>query len=128
MHPDANNGDGVLDTARRFGSTILSTLRNRFELVTLEAQEEGLRTVDALLLLAAIIAAGHVALLALIAGVVILLWSTLGVWGLFIVTALSLAAAVGGYLLLRSRIKTWQPFAGTIGELKKDREWLAKEN
>jgi uncharacterized membrane protein YqjE len=112
------------EIARRLGATVLAVLYNRLELLLVELQEERLRFFEALLLLAAIAAAGFFTLALAIAAIVVLTWNSFGVGGLLVLSAAGLAGTLLLYRRLSARLKDWALLSGTLGELKKDLECL----
>ena len=118
---------GVLETLRRTGATMLGIFQNRLELFAVELQEERLHLIEALLLIAAIVALGFFTLALAAAGVIVLLWSTFGVAILFILSGIGLVGTLLVAWRLRERLKDWPFLSGTLAELKKDREWLEKK-
>ena len=118
---------GVLETLRRLGATALGIFHNRLELFAVELQEERLRLIEALLLMGIIAALGFFTLALTAAGIIILLWSRFGVAILFILSGVGLIGTLLVVWRLRERFKDKPFLAGTLGELKKDREWLEKK-
>lgn len=122
MQEEANKPPGLLASLRGAVDSVLALVRTRFELLTVELQQEKVRLLD-LLLRAAL--AGILLLLALgtlTAGLVYLLWP------------LSPLAAFGGLTLVYGGGAVWlllsirrelrlgpKPFAGTLAEFDKDR-------
>jgi len=118
---------GVLETLRRLGATVLGIFQNRLELFAVELQEERLRLIEALLLMGIIAALGFFTLALVAAGIIILLWNTFGVGILFILGGVGLIGTLLAGWRLRERFRDKPFLAGTLGELKKDREWLEKK-
>jgi uncharacterized membrane protein YqjE len=125
---DGQAESGVFSAVRRVGSMIVATLQNRLELLAVEAQEESLHAINTVLLVFAIAALGFFTLLIGVTAVMIVLWNAFGVGALFIASGSGLAGTFIAYWRLRVRLKNWRPFPGTLDELKKDREWLARKN
>jgi uncharacterized membrane protein YqjE len=71
---------------------------------------------------AAVVALAFFTLTLAAIGVILLVWKEFGVWGLFIMSGLGLAGTLLAVWLLRARLKNWPLLAGTLAELKKDRE------
>jgi uncharacterized membrane protein YqjE len=115
---------GLFDTIHRLGATILTVFQNRLELLIVELQEHRVHLMETLLLLAAVVALGFFTLTLAAAGVVILVWYKFGVAGLFILSGIGLLATLIVGWCLRTRLKNWPLLAGTLAELRKDREWL----
>ncbi len=118
---------GLLDTLRQLGATILAIFHNRLELLVVELQEHRIRLVEALVLVAAMVALGFFTLALATAAVIIVVWTEFGVEGLLVLSGMGL---IGTLLLgwqLRKRLKNWPLLEGTLAELRKDREWLEKK-
>ena len=118
---------GILESLRRLGATALGTFQNRLELFAVELQEERLRLIEALLLMGIIAALGFFTLALAAAGIIFLLWRQFGVAILFILSGVGLIGTLLTAWRLRERFKDKPFLAGTLGELKKDREWLEKK-
>ena len=108
------------------GVSTLDLLRTRLELAALEFSEESERAKARLLLLVIAALFGAVALLAASALVVLLFWDTHRVAALTVVTLVHVAIALGAVLRLKASFDTpHTPFAQTLAELERDREWLS---
>ncbi|HNQ88108.1 MAG TPA: phage holin family protein [Verrucomicrobiota bacterium] len=120
-HPTTGWGQGL----RRAADSLLGLVQSRFELFTLECQEEKLRALNLIVWLAVALTLGAAGLLVGLGALALWLWHVAGYLGL---VGLMLAAlAAGGALLwaLRRRIQTGPaPFADTLAEFRKDRECL----
>jgi len=111
---------GLVASLRRVARTFLALVSNRVELLATEWQEERGRLVEALLLVLAAASLGLLTLVLFSVTVLLvcpaqhrLLAAVLLTLGYLLATALVL-------VVLRHRLKTWQPFAGTVAELRKD--------
>lgn len=124
MDENENIPPGLLNTLRRLGATILAIFQNRLELLIVELQEHRIRLVEALLLVAAIVALGFFTLTLAAAAVIFLVWKAFGVAGLFVLSGIGLIGTLLVGWRLRARLKNWPLLAGTLAELRKDREWL----
>lgn len=113
-----------LETLRRIGAGALGMLQNRLELLIVELHEERFRLFDALLMVLAIVALGTCTLALAAAAVVVLLWKSCGILGLFILGGVCLVLTLVVCWRLYLRFKNWPLLAGTIEQLKKDRECL----
>jgi uncharacterized membrane protein YqjE len=112
------------ETLRRIGAAILAILQNRLELLVVELHEDRIRLVETLLLVVAVVALGLFTLILAAAGVIVLIWNELHVFGLFILSAVGLVATLLVGWRLTLRLKNWPLLPGTLGQLKKDRECL----
>jgi uncharacterized membrane protein YqjE len=120
---------GLFASLRRMLDTALGLVQNRFEVFSIELQEEKIRLVDLLLRAVVVVVLGFMTLIAATALVVVWLWDSSPVAVLAIVTLLyGLTAAGMGYSLKQRLQHNPQPFAGTLAEFKKDRECLGKRN
>ena len=120
---------GLFAYLRRLLDSALALVQNRFQLFTVELQEEKIRFFDLLLRVVAVAALGAMTLITATALVVVWFWDTSPVAVLAIVTLLyGLAAAGGGYGLKQRLQRGPPPFAGTLAELEKDRECLGKRD
>lgn len=127
MRDIANNGHGsarLLDPLWRMLDGGLAIVENRLELFRVEAQEEKVRLVQIILLALALMVLGTLALAVATFAIVMVVWQT----GTLMVLPVVIAAyAIGAYLAwraLRARLKQEPPFAASVGELRKDREWV----
>jgi uncharacterized membrane protein YqjE len=114
---------------RRIGASLLALGRSRFELFTVEWQEEKLRLLD--LCLWFVVTAGLVlaGLLVTLAALALWLWHAAGYAGLIGLAVATLGAAAGFVLYLRNKIKTGPtPFPQTVAEFRKDGECLRRKN
>ncbi len=125
--PESKSG-GAFGSVRRIADSVHAILLSRLELAAIELQEERVRIIDLILQALVVLVLGTVALIAVTATVVVVL---VRVADLSVLTALALVA--GAYALatalvwwnLRERLKNGpQPFADTLVEFKKDREWF----
>jgi uncharacterized membrane protein YqjE len=120
---------GLFASLRRMGDVALGLIINRFELFTVELQEEKIRFFDLLLRVVAVIVLGFMTLIAGTALLVVWLWDTAPVLVLLVVTLGY--AGTGGLLAcsIQRRLKAGpKPFAGTLAEFRKDRECLGKHD
>jgi len=112
------------ETLARAAGIALDLARNRLELLSLEAREEGLRFVDMAVWTAAGIVFAALALVLLTLGAVYALpgeWRWLGFLGFGCLYALCGVFAFRG---ARRRFRETRPFARSVEALKKDRECL----
>lgn len=119
---------GLLGSARRLARTALAILSTRLQIVGTELEEEQVRFVELLLLVAAVAFCFATAVLLAVILVVVLFWEThkLATLGMF--TGLFLAAGVFGLLVLQRRRRTRPRFlSATVGEIAKDLERLREE-
>lgn len=114
---------------RRIGESILALGRSRFELFTVEWQEEKLRLLDLCLWFVAVTVLALAGLLVAIVTLAIWLWQVAGYAGLI---GLSFATLGGATIIgcnLRRKIQTGPtPFQQTVAEFRKDGECLRPKN
>jgi uncharacterized membrane protein YqjE len=116
---------GWLESLRRIGASVLALLRDRFELFTVEGQEEKLRLIHLLIALGLAVAFGVAGVFVALFAVVFWLWTTAGYAGLIGLAAAALAVALGLIWTIRHQIRTGpKPFAHTVAEFRKDGECL----
>ena len=114
---------------RRLLDSALALVQNRFQVFTVELQEEKIRLVDLLLRAVVVVVLGFMTLIAATALLVVGLWDTSPVAVLAVVTlAYGLTAAGIGYSLKQRLQRGPPPFAVTLAEFKKDRECLGKRD
>ena len=124
MDPEQGPPAGIVASLRRVARTLAMLVCNRFALLATEWQEERVRLVEALLL---VLATATMGLLPLVMLYITLLLVCPAEHRLLAALLLTLAYLVATALViwrLRQRLTTWQPFAGTVGELRKDAECL----
>ncbi|MBI3869821.1 MAG: phage holin family protein [Verrucomicrobia bacterium] len=119
---------GVCVSLKRILDTLLASAQNRVELFAVELQEEKCRVVEAILCAAAVAAFGMMTITLGTFTVVILFWEHGRLVALAILSAVYLVGTVLAWRALQSRLKAESAFAGTVEELKKDRECLRTDN
>lgn len=121
--------DGWLESLRRISESFLALVRGRFELFTVELQEEKLRLLNLLLWLGIALAIGTAGLFIGLAALALWLWEIAGYAGLIGLSLVAMAVAVGLLWGLRRKIRTDpHPFTETVAEFKKDGECLQRKN
>jgi uncharacterized membrane protein YqjE len=122
---ERNGSGGLLGSARRFLETLLAIGHNRLELAAIELQEEKERVVATLIWAALLIFFGFMTFVAIMLTAVLLFWENrVAVAGGF--TAFFLIGALIAFSCMKRKLKNPPvPFAETIAQLKKDRDWLA---
>jgi len=117
-----------LESIHRIGDGLLALVRGRFELFSIELQEEQLRFITRFVWLGIAMTLGFGGLLTGLAVIAAWLWNTAGYVGLISLAVAALIFAAGILIELQRRIlRDPPPFAGTVAELKKDIECLQKE-
>ena len=126
METPPDTGLPLADASRRVVQRALAIFGNRLELLMVEMQEERERILRVIWLSLAAAAFGLLAGIALTAIIVVALWEYHPVVALLILAALYAAAAVYCHGRMRCLQRDWRTLAGTIDQLKKDRECLGK--
>lgn len=128
MSSSPPNSGGWLESLRRISESFLALVRSRFELFTVELQEEKLRLLNLLAWLALALALGLAGIFVAMTALAFWLWHTAGYAGLIGLAAVALAAAVGILWMIRRKIQTGPaPFAQTVDEFRKDGECLRSQ-
>lgn len=116
---------GLLASLRRMAETALRTLQNRVELFAAELQEEKSWLIATLLWTAAVVFFGGLAIIFVVGTVVYLAPESARPWVLGGFTVLFVYLAVNAVVGLRRSLRDKPtPMADTIGELKKDLDWI----
>ncbi len=126
METPPDTGLPLAGASRRVVQRALVICENRLELLMVEMREERERVLRAIWLSLAAATFGLLAGIALTAVIVVALGGQYPVVALLILAALYAAAAGLFYGRLRRLQRDWQTLAGTIAQLKKDRECLGK--
>lgn len=120
---------GIYASARRLASSVVGLLHTRLELALVELQEEKVRLIDILLWIAAAMFMGVMALIITTFALVFLLPEAWKPVGLVCVSLFYISGCVFCIMVVRHKLlRNDPPFAQTIRELRKDREWLAHRN
>lgn len=129
MSDSPPNSGGWLESLRRIGESLLALLRSRFELFTVEFQEEKLRLLNLLVWLGLALALGTAGILVGMVALAFWLWAIAGYAGLIGLAAVALAIAFSILWTIRRKIQTGPtPFAQTVAEFRKDGECLRSNN
>lgn len=125
MSASAPHSGGWLESLRRIGESLLALLRSRFELFTVEWQEEKLRLLNLLIWLGLAAVVGVAGVLVALFALAYWLWTAAGYAGLIGLAVAALAVAFGIIWSVRRKIRTGPaPFAHTVAEFRKDGECL----
>ena len=120
---------GLLDDLRGLFGSLFDLAGRRLELLTIEAQEEKARLLDLVFRAAAVLVLSWMALVTATATLVVAFWDKHPVLVLAVVTLAYGGSAALLALSLRRRLRqASRPFAGTIEELRKDRECFGTKN
>ena len=115
------------ETLRRLGAAALAIFQNRLELLVVELHEDRIRLLEALLMVVAVVALGLFTLSLAAAAVIVLVWNSFHVIGLFVLSGAGLVATLLVCWRLQLHLKNWPLLPGTLEQLKKDRECLEKK-
>ncbi len=118
---------GLLGSVRRLADTGLALLHNRAELFAVELQEEKSHVIEILLWVSVLLFFGILAVLVLTATLILLASPDSRIYVAGGLSFLYLVGAVWAWFKLKTRLQTRLPFAQTISEVKKDRDWLFDE-
>jgi|SRR6058998_3872163 len=124
MSDTTEAANGLFASLRRFLDTGLGAVHNRVELFAVELREERCRLMDLVL---SAVAACFFAMLAWISvtATLVFMFKEHALFALIGFSLLHILGAVAAVVWLRKQLKhKSMPFAGSIAELKKDREWL----
>lgn len=126
--PDSTPPPGMTDSARNAMDSALGLMQKRLELAALELEEEKQRLLDSLFRIVVIAVLSLMALFMASFFVVLLCWETPArLWSVVLLSLGYAAGAWRGFVVLKRRLENSPtPFAATIEEFKKDREWFQK--
>jgi len=120
---------GLLGSLRGLADGLLGSAHDRLELFTIELHEEKYRLIQSFIWISSIVFLAALALVFVSFALVVLLWETARMTAIAALAAayvLGLIAAVIGFK--RHLRQQPRPFAGTLAELKNDRECIRGEN
>ena len=118
----------LFGSLKRLGDLALATAHNRLQLFTVELHEEKCRFIQAVLLTAAAIALGAMALTLLTITIIVLCWENARVPALCVLSGLYVAATVAVGWLLKKKLVRAPEFSSTLAELEKDRTCFLTES
>ncbi len=120
---DDHHTPGLGTLLTRLAHTGYGLIQNRFELLTVEWQEERARMAELLVWTCGVLFLAMMALLLLTGTIIFLFPQELRIYIAAAFTVLYLAGAIVAWLVLRSLLRS-RPFAESIDQAKKDRQWL----
>lgn len=126
MEAPPERGLALAGASKRVAQRLLVICENRFHLLMVEMEEERERVMRALFFAIGAMTLGMLAMFTLTAIIVIAFWNKSPLIVLAILTALYGGAAAFLYSRLRLLQRDWKVLAGTLEQLKKDRECLVK--
>lgn len=123
MDPNQNPTPGIGTLVARLVRTAVGTLQNRFELLALEWQEERIRLTELLFWSVALVFFSMMGVMLVTATVIFLFTEEYRVYVAGAFAVLYVIAAAVAFMTVKSGLKR-EPFAETIDQAKKDKEWL----
>ena len=126
QEPGASAG-GLLTSLRRVGASVAAIVHSRVELATLELERERIRVTRLVLLgLLAFLFLGLAAITATIF-VIVLFWDSQRLVAIGFLTVFYIGVGAGVLMFARREAaESKRPFAATVEELRKDREYLSR--
>ena len=115
---------GLFQNLKRLADGGLALAQSRLELLSVELQMEKVRLVELLILAAMVVALGLMTLTMITFTLVILFWESARMPMLIIVSLAYLGGTLLAWRALKGRLAARSAFAGTLGEIKKDRACL----
>lgn len=129
MAPLSPAPTGLLDTLRTLGDSLLGSLHDRLELISVEVQEEKHRLIRTFVWISAAIFTGMMAIAFASLTLVVYFWDTARVAALGSLTLCYTAALVAIILALRRHLAHQPgPFAATLEEFQEDRACIRKQS
>ncbi len=123
MAAENNRAPGLASLLGRLARTTAGAFQNRFELLTLEWQEERSRLADLLVWIVAFIFLGVMAALLLTATVIFLFPEDVRVYVAAGFTVLYIAGTIATGITARTLLRR-EPFSESVEQVKRDRAWL----
>ena len=125
MNDTEHRAPGLFDTGRRLLDNALGAIYNRLELLIVELGEEKANLVELLIYVIATLFFAVMTVIVLTATVILLFPEDKRVYAGAGFCVLYLIGAIWSFTKLKARLNQGRtPFAESINELKKDREWL----
>ena len=125
MPENTQTPEGILASVRRMVEAALRTVQNRVELFALELQAEKCWLISTLMWAAATVFFGGLAIIFVVGTVVYLSPEHARPWVMGGFTLLFVYLAINAGVGLRRTMRNKKPpLADTVGELKKDIEWI----
>jgi uncharacterized membrane protein YqjE len=129
MGGDEPPRSGIFASLRSLCDSGIALLQNRIKLFSVELEEQKIRFVRLLALVAAAVFLANTAILAITITIIVVVGERARVPVMIGLCVLYSGAALIAFLALRKEIKDGpEPFEGTISEIKRDREWLTRQS
>lgn len=120
---------GILHSVRTFADSLLATVEDRIELISVELQEEKLRLIKVFIWISAAVFTGVMAITFASITLVYLLWDSARLAALCGLTLLYAATTVTIVVAFRRYLgRQPKPFAATLSEIKVDRTCIRTES
>ncbi len=123
MDPKENPAPGIATLVLRLARTLIGALQNRFELLSLEWQEERVRLTELLVWAVAMVFLGIMGVMLVTATIIFLFSEEHRVYVAGAFALVYLGGALFAWLSVKSLLRR-EPFGETIDQAKKDRAWL----
>jgi uncharacterized membrane protein YqjE len=127
---ESQSSRGPVESARNILESVVGLLSKRFELATLELEEEKHRAIDQLLRVVLVAVFGLLSLMMLSFLIIVVCWDTAA--RLYVISGWVITYALAAwrvYLSLRRKLENGPtPFSATVDELRKDVEWFRKKS
>jgi uncharacterized membrane protein YqjE len=123
MAADNNQSPGVVTLVGRLARTFIGAAQNRFELLSVEWQEERMRMTELMIWTVALLFFGMLAVVLLTGTIILLFREDLRVYVAAGFTVIYLIAAIVAWVALKSRLSK-EPFEESIDQARKDQTWL----
>jgi uncharacterized membrane protein YqjE len=125
MDSPETGSPGLLGSLRGLADGLLGSAHDRLELVAIELHEEKYRLIQIVIWISAIVLLALLTLVFVSFALVVVLWETARVTAVCSLAGVYLAALVGVIFAFRRFLdKQPKPFAGTLAELRNDRECI----
>jgi uncharacterized membrane protein YqjE len=125
MDSPETGSSGLLGSLRGLADGLLGSAHDRLELVAIELHEEKYRLIQIVIWISAIVLLALLTLVFVSFALVVVLWETARVAAVCSLAGVYLAALVGLIFAFRRFLdKQPKPFAGTLAELRNDRECI----
>ena len=125
MEAPASGSVGLLGSLRGFADGLLSSAHDRLQLLTVELHEEKYRLIQILIWISAIVMLAFLTIAFVSFAIVVMLWETARLAAVCAMAGAYLVALTATVLAFRRYLKTQpKPFAGTLRELRADRECI----
>ena len=129
MESPSSTAPGFLHSVRSLADSLLATVEDRIELISVELQEEKFRLIQVFIWISAAVFAAMMAITFASITLVYLLWDSARLAALGGLTLLYTGAAVVIVVAFRRHLaRQPRPFAATLDEIKVDRSCIRTEN